>query len=99
MFTSPLLGEIKCSDALSEHEAVLRELQSDQRFRQAVKDGSEEEQTWALLRVARGHERSWLLALRDRRLRGLSEEEREAVEREMQVEMEPGVADDEEESD
>lgn len=81
MFQSPFLGEVKCSDALQEHEMVLRELMEDEQFRAGVEGERDEELTLALERVARKHERSWFRSLQRRRMDMLSPEMRAEVER------------------
>lgn len=81
MFQSPFLGEVMCSDALQEHEMVLRELLEDGQFRAGVEGERDEDMTLALERVARKHERSWFRSLQRRRMDELSPEMRAEVER------------------
>lgn len=72
MFASPFLGEIKCSDALEEHELVIRDLLVDDEFATAATQKDEEAMTGALLRIARSHEQPWFAKLQRRRLAELA---------------------------
>jgi len=59
MFISPYLGEVRCSDALDEHELVIRNLFVDAAFKNAAQTGDLPLMTAALLRVGRAHEQLW----------------------------------------
>lgn len=69
MFDSPYLGEIRTTDALEEHELVLRDLIEDDAFIEAALGDDEDEQAMvaALLRTARAHEQLWFEKLQRNR--------------------------------
>lgn len=67
MFISNFLGIVRCSDALDEHEAVIREVLQDSEFIQAAKEVNGPVMNECLLRVAQSHEQPWLQRLRRRR--------------------------------
>lgn len=79
MFASPFLGEIKCSDALEEHELVIRDLLVDDEFNAAAAVRDLEVMTGALLRIARSHEQPWFAKLQRRRLAQLATKEQGEV--------------------
>ena len=74
MFASPFLGEIKCSDALQEHEMVLRDLLIDRDFARAAEERDIEAMTGALLSVARLYEQRWFARLQRKRLAELAQQ-------------------------
>lgn len=69
MFDSPYLGEIRTTDALEEHELVVRDLIEDDAFVEAALSDDEDEQAMvaALLRIARAHEQVWFEKLQRNR--------------------------------
>lgn len=71
MFASPYVGEIRCSDALEEHELVIRDLLVDQEFCAAARSWNLEVMTGILVRIARKHEQPWFAKLQRRRLQEL----------------------------
>ncbi|KAK5045253.1 hypothetical protein LTR84_009359 [Exophiala bonariae] len=78
MFDSPYLGVIRTTDALEEHELVIRDLIEDDAFVEAALSEDEDEQAMvaALLRTARAHEQSWFEKLqRNRAARQRAEEQ------------------------
>lgn len=78
MFDSPYLGEIRTTDALEEHELVIRDLIEDDAFVEAAlsEDEDEEAMVAALLRTARAHEQQWFQKLqRTRAARHRTEQE------------------------
>lgn len=78
MFDSPYLGVIRTTDALEEHELVIRDLIEDDAFVEAVLSEDEDEHAMvaALLRTARAHEQSWFeKLLRNRAARRRTEEQ------------------------
>jgi hypothetical protein len=77
MFASPYLGEIRCSDALEEHELVIRDLLVDPQFCDAAKVRDLEMMTGILLRIARNHEQPWFAKLQRKRLQELARREEE----------------------
>ena len=82
MFDSPYLGEIRTTDALEEHELVLRDLIEDDAFIEAVLGDDEDEQAMvaALLRTARAHEQLWFEKLqRNRAARQRAQEQNQSV--------------------
>ena len=74
MFASPFLGEIKCSDALQEHEMVIRDLLIDRDFAKAAEERDIEAMTGALLSVARSYEQRWFARLQRKRLAELAQQ-------------------------
>ena len=77
MFASPYLGEIRCSDALEEHELVIRDLLVDPQFCDAAKVRDLDVMTGILLRIARNHEQPWFAKLQRKRLQELARREEE----------------------
>ena len=77
MFASPFLGEIHCSDALEEHELVIRDLIVDEQFKAAAAVRDLEVMTGILLRIAREHEQPWFAKLQRKRLAELAKREQE----------------------
>lgn len=75
MFASPWLGEIKCSDALDEHELVIRDMMVDPAFVAAAVVRDLEAMTGILLRIARSHEQPWFAKLQRRRVEELARQE------------------------
>lgn len=71
MFESPILGEIRCSDALDEHELVIRDLLVDPNFRSGAYSDDMDLMTAALLRIVRNHEQPWFEKLQRRRLEAI----------------------------
>ena len=74
MFASPFLGEIKCSDALQEHEMVIRDLLIDRDFARAAEERDIEAMTGALLSAARSYEQRWFARLQRKRLAELAQQ-------------------------
>ena len=79
MFESPFLGEIRCSDALEEHSAVVRDLISDKEFAEAVRSQRDQEErmdvmTARLVAIARRYEQPWFQRLQRRRLEVMNRE-------------------------
>ena len=74
MFASPFLGDIRCSDALQEHEMVIRDLLVDGDFARAATERDIEAMTSALLSVARCYEQRWFARLQRKRLAELAQQ-------------------------
>ena len=77
MFASPFLGEIRCSDALEEHSAVVKDLIADPEFQCAAPNHDFETMTARLVTIARSYEQPWFQRLQ-RRLAELTRQSQDA---------------------
>ena len=67
MFENAFMGVVRVSDALEEHEAVVRDLLRDKDFIDASEKGELHMMTNCLLRLARAYEKPWFVRLENRR--------------------------------
>ena len=74
MFENAFLGLVMVSDALEEHEEVIKELLTDPDFRDASEKGDLHLQTNCLLRIAREHQQPWFAKLQRRRAEQANQE-------------------------
>jgi hypothetical protein len=79
MFSSPFLGDIRCSDAMQEHSAAVEDLIADEQFQRGCQEQDLDTMTIRLVHITRSYEQPWFARLQRRRLAEVARRSQEAA--------------------